>query len=269
MSAKRKTDNTTGNGSNDAPDIKRLTLDDATVAARFHPGLLDRETLEKYKKSYAESQPYKHAVISGLIDDQLLRNVRSEISEQVSFTEKETDIYRIFQSGDLANLDGLDDSSLAKLPSLLKLRDALYSQQFRSYLSEVTGSGPLSGKKTDMAINVYTGGCHLLCHDDVIGSRRISYILYLTHPDIPWKPEWGGALRLFPTTAEKDENGDIYHVPGPDTCLSHPPAFNQLSFFVVQPGFSFHDVEEVYYQEDDLKDEKKQRVRMAISGWFH
>lgn len=212
---------------------------------------------------------YKHAVINNLIDDTLLRGVRSEVEEQVSFTEKETDIYRIFQSGDLANLDGLDDSSLSKLPSLLKLRDALYSKQFRAYLSEVTGSGPLSGKKTDMAINVYTGGCHLLCHDDVIGTRRISYILYLTHPDIPWKPEWGGALRMFPTSAKKDDDGSIVHVPGPDTCLSIPPAFNQLSFFVVQPGFSFHDVEEVYYQEDDLKDEKKQRVRMAISGWFH
>ncbi|KAI5306735.1 hypothetical protein KEM56_007395 [Ascosphaera pollenicola] len=239
-------------------------LDDATVTARFHPGLLEQDKLEKYKKYYAESN-----LINNLVDDTLLRGVRSEIQEQVSFTEKETDIYRIFQSGDLANLDGLDDSSLAKLPSLLKLRDALYSKQFRAYLSEVTGSGPLSGKKTDMAINVYTGGCHLLCHDDVIGTRRISYILYLTHPDIPWKPEWGGALRMFPTSAKKDDDGSIVHVPYPDTCLSIPPAFNQLSFFVVQPGFSFHDVEEVYYQEDDLQDEKKQRVRMAISGWFH
>jgi len=34
----------------------------------------------------------------------------------------------------LANLDGLDDSSLALLPSLLKLRDARYSAAFREYL---------------------------------------------------------------------------------------------------------------------------------------
>jgi hypothetical protein len=55
----------------------------------------------------------------------------------------------------------------------------MYSARFREYLSSVTGSGKLSGQKTDMAINVYTEGCHLLCHDDVIGSRRLSYILYL------------------------------------------------------------------------------------------
>ncbi|KAI4249947.1 MAG: hypothetical protein L6R42_008844, partial [Xanthoria sp. 1 TBL-2021] len=99
-----------------------------------------------------------------------------------------------------------------------------------------------------MAINVYTPGCHLLCHDDVIGSRRVSYILYLTDPDQPWKSEWGGALRLYPTVVQKDKDGKEIKVPGPDSTLSIPPAFNQLSFFAVQPGESYHDVEEVFAQ---------------------
>lgn len=205
-------------------------------------------------------------MISPLIADSLLRSVRSEIQQHLSFTEKETDIYKIFQSGDLANLDGLDDTSLSRLPSLLELRDALYSQPFRAFLSEVTGAGKLSGRKTDMAINVYTEGCHLLCHDDVIGSRRVSYILYLTDPDAPWRAEYGGALRLYPTRDETDSRGKQLKVPGPDWEVSIPPAFNQLSFFTVQPGESFHDVEEVYHG-DAGKDTK--RVRMAISGWFH
>lgn len=194
--------------------------------------------------------------------------MRDEIQEHLSFTEKETDIYKIFQSGDLANLDGLDDTSLSRLPSLLQLRDALYSPQFRKYLGEITGSGKLSGRKTDMAINVYTPGCHLLCHDDVIGSRRVSYILYLMDPDTTWKAEWGGALRLFPTKTVKDEKGEDVKIPSPDFSLSIPPAFNQLAFFAVQPGESFHDVEEVYHPKDDENSEKK-RVRMAISGWYH
>lgn len=213
---------------------------------------------------------YKHGVISELISPDLLRNVRSEIQEALSFTPKETDIYKIHQSGDLANLDGLDDSSLKLLPSLLRLRNALYSPDFRVYLSTVTGSGPLSGKKTDMAINVYTPGCHLLCHDDVIGSRRVSYILYLTDPDTPWKKEWGGALRLYPTQTFTGDEGKQIKVPLPDWSVSIPPAFNQLSFFAVQPGESFHDVEEVY-ASDTAEDENgdKRRVRMAISGWYH
>lgn len=146
------------------------------------------------------------------------------------------------------------------------MRDALYSETFREYLSSVTGSGKLSGRKTDMAINVYTEGCHLLCHDDVIGSRRLSYILYLTDPDTPWRPEWGGALRLYPTKTVKDENGEDIKIPSPDYSLSIPPAFNQLSFFTVQPGESFHDVEEVYHPPEG---KKEKRVRMAISGWYH
>lgn len=211
---------------------------------------------------------YLHGVICPLIEPSLLRSVRDEVQEHLSFTEKETDIYKIFQSGDLANLDGLDDSSLSKLPSLLKLRDAMYSARFREYLSSVTGSGKLSGKKTDMAINIYTEGCHLLCHDDVIGSRRVSYILYLTDPDAPWQEKWGGALRLYPTTTRKDANGHDVKIPSPDFSLSIPPAFNQLSFFTVQPGESFHDVEEVYHHREG-EDKSKKRVRMAISGWFH
>lgn len=212
---------------------------------------------------------YRHGVIQSLISPALLRSVRCEI-QNLSFTPKETDIYKIHQSGDLANLDGLDDSSLKLLPSLLTLRDAMYSSDFREYLSTVTDSGPLSGKKTDMAINVYTPGCHLLCHDDVIGSRRVSYILYLTDPDTPWKEEWGGALRLYPTQTYTEDDGEVTKVPSPDYSVSIPPAFNQLSFFAVQPGESFHDVQEVYAEDEEIDKEKAGgRARMAISGWYH
>ena len=212
---------------------------------------------------------YRHGVIPDLISSDLLRNVRTEV-QNLSFTPKETDIYRIHQSGDLANLDGLDDDSLKRLPSLLTLRNAMYSSDFRSYLSTVTGSGPLSGRRTDMAINIYTPGCHLLCHDDVIGSRRVSYILYLTDPEQPWREDWGGALRLYPTKNHIEKDGEVTKVPSPDHTVSISPAFNQLSFFAVQPGESFHDVEEVYAERNgSTKSKGEDRIRMAISGWFH
>ncbi|KAI0385827.1 Oxoglutarate and iron-dependent oxygenase degradation C-term-domain-containing protein [Hypomontagnella monticulosa] len=248
----------------------KTSLSDEDAKKRFRKGLFDNEILDKYTQGYAESTPYKHSVIHELIDDSLLRAVREEIKHNVSFTPKETDIYKIHQSGDLANLDGLDDEALAKLPSLLALRDAMYSQSFRDYVAHITGCGPLSGRKTDMAINVYTPGCYLLCHDDVIGSRKVSYILYLTDPDIPWKPEWGGALRLFPVRTIKGKDGQVARTPTPDVSKIIPPAWNQLSFFAVQPGESFHDVEEVYHSANKEQLEKEGgRVRMAISGWFH
>ncbi|GIC85609.1 oxidative DNA demethylase [Aspergillus udagawae] len=265
---KRKTDTREALNGNGQPETKKRALSNEEVAGRFRDGLFEPSEQQNYTKAYAQSGPYKHGVIHPLIEDSLLRSVRNEIQEHLDFTEKETDIYKIFQSGDLANLDGLDDASLSKLPSLLKLRDALYSARFREYLSAVTGSGKLSGRKTDMAINIYNEGCHLLCHDDVIGSRRLSYILYLTDPDTPWQAQWGGALRLYPTTTKKDINGEDVLVPSPDFSLSIPPAFNQLSFFTVQPGESFHDVEEVYHPKEG-EDRSAKRVRMAISGWFH
>ncbi|KUI66979.1 Prolyl 3,4-dihydroxylase ofd1 [Cytospora mali] len=248
----------------------KVVLSNDEAKFKFRNGLFEKNVLDKYTSDYAESSPYKHSVINGLIDDSLLRNVRAEIRDNVSFTPKETDIYKIHQSGDLANLDGLDDDALSKLPSLLSLRDAMYSEAFRNHVSHITGCGPLSGRKTDMAINVYTPGCYLLCHDDVIGSRKVSYILYLTDPDKPWKAEWGGALRLFPNFEREGKDGAIAKTPGPDVVKVIPPAWNQLSFFAVQPGESFHDVEEVYYA--DTKDQLEKdggRVRMAISGWFH
>ncbi|KAF2179718.1 hypothetical protein K469DRAFT_594897 [Zopfia rhizophila CBS 207.26] len=258
---------------NEAPGIgssKKRAISDEEAHNNFRKGLFDSKVLQGYTDYYAASEPYKHAVIQNLIDDTLLRNVRNEIRENISFTPKETDIYKIHQSGDLANLDGLDDSSLRRLPSLLTLRDSLYSSAFRKYLTSITGAGPLSGVKTDMAVNVYTPGCHLLCHDDVIGSRRVSWILYLLDPDRPWKPEWGGALRLYPTEILKTESGDEVKVPQPDFSVSIPPAWNQLSFFTVQPGESFHDVEEVYKRGmDEMEEDDGGRIRMAISGWFH
>ncbi|KAF4581035.1 Prolyl 3,4-dihydroxylase ofd1 [Ophiocordyceps camponoti-floridani] len=261
----------------DSPDVsssakKQKTIKDDVgvddVKSRFRAGLFEKSVLASYTKEYAASSPYKHAVIHDLVDDALLRSVRDEIRANVQFAPKETDIYKIHQSGDLANLDGLDDESMAKLPSLRALRDAVYSDAFRSYVSAITGCGPLSGRKTDMAINVYTPGCYLLCHDDVIGSRRVSYILYLTDPDRPWRPEWGGALRLYPVEELRGKDGQVAKTPLPDPVKVIPPAWNQLSFFAVQPGESFHDVEEVFHAESG-RDDDGGRVRMAISGWFH
>ncbi|KAI5958581.1 NUA3 [Candida theae] len=197
------------------------------------------------------SSPYKWGTIKDLIDDTLLRQVRKEVLSEIAFTKKETDIYKVFQSGDLANLSGLDWSDLSRLPSLYKLRSAIYSQEFRDVISKITGCGKLSGVKTDMSINTYTRGCHLLTHDDVIGSRRVSFILYMPDPDKIWKPQYGGALRLFPSV--------VPNVPHTDYECKLVPQFNQIAFFTVQPGLSFHDVEEV----------REDKHRLSIQGWFH
>ncbi|KAK5053112.1 hypothetical protein LTR84_002086 [Exophiala bonariae] len=253
------------------PSKKRHVSPDSNLqAARgtaFRSDLFETTTRDSFRKYYEQSGPYPHAVVPSLIQEELLRSVRREVTEHVHFTLKETDIYRIHQSGDLANLSNLPAEALKHLPSLVKLRDALYSTDFREWVSFVTGAGKVSGKKTDMAVNVYTPGSYLLCHDDVIGSRRVSYILYLTDPDHPWQAEWGGGLRLFPTEVKKNKAGEDIQVPLPEHSLNIPPSFGQLSFFAVRPGESYHDVQEVYHGENLEADGG--RIRMAISGWFH
>ena len=110
-----------------------------------------------------------------------------------------------------------------------------------------------------MSVNSYTQGCHLLNHDDVIGTRRVSYILYMPLPyGQQWQKEWGGALELYPV--QTGPNG----IPEPEAapCKAIPPSWNQFIFFEVQPGRSFHSVEEVVVGTDGT-------ARLSISGWFH
>lgn len=58
-------------------------------------GLLDRENVERLRQEYADSEPYKYARIETLFQDDLLRKVKDECLTHLSFTEKETDIYRV------------------------------------------------------------------------------------------------------------------------------------------------------------------------------
>jgi prolyl 3-hydroxylase /prolyl 3,4-dihydroxylase len=113
----------------------------------------------------------------------------------------------------------------------------------------------------NVKVNTYKKGCHLLNHDDVIGTRRVSYILYMPLPHFQmWQPSWGGALELYPV--KEGANGALEPEPIPSKSI--PPSWNQFIFFEVQPGRSFHSVEEVV-----VGDGEDGRQRLSISGWFH
>lgn len=71
-----------------------------------------------------------------------------------------------------------------------------------------------------------------------------------------WDPKWGGSLELFPV-----ENGEERGLPGPKAVKSIPVKWGQIIFFQVQPGRSYHSVEEVIVGDN--------RKRLGVSGWFH
>ena len=237
----------------EAPVNKKIKIQESnSVKDKFYPGLFDATSRDKIRQAVKSSQPYSHCKIDKLINDDLLRRVYKEIFSQLNFTNKETDIYKVNQTGDLANMDGLSESEREKLASLFELRNAIYSNEFRGFVSDVTGCGLLSPSKMDMSVNTYTEGCHLLNHDDVIGTRRISFILYMPPPDEHWDPSYGGALELYPVV-ERD-------TPANEPSVSVPPQWNQFCMFTVLPGYSFHSVEEVVVEN---------KPRLSIQGWFH
>ncbi|WVQ82610.1 hypothetical protein IAT38_004741 [Cryptococcus sp. DSM 104549] len=242
-----------------------------------------------YRETYVNATPYKYAAIGGLLSDELLEGVVDESKifgirgEEGSlpgwgWEPKETDIYKIQQTPDLSSLspEHLPDETLAALPNITRLKDALYSQEFRNLVRQVTGCGPLSGSKTDLSTGLYTEGSHLLLHDDSISTRLISYILYLPNSplDAPkaenvelepsangkflkgWDPAWGGSLELFPV-----ENGEEVGPPSVKRIGKVDVKWGQIIFFEVKPGRSYHAVEEVVVGDG--------RHRLGVSGWFH
>ena len=103
------------------------------------------------------------------------------------------DTLQVFQTGDLGNLARLDAGAASKLPTLMKLKSELYSEEMRAFMKDVSGCGDLSDK-IDCSCNVYADGGHLLCHDDVIGEipprpTALRKVLYhasdVVHPSSP------------------------------------------------------------------------------------
>lgn len=76
-----------------------------------------------------------------------------------------------------------------------------------------------------------------------------------------WQKEWGGALELYPVR----EGAEGINEPEAIPSKSIWPSWNQFIFFEVQPGKSFHSVEEVVVGGEG----EDGRQRLSISGWFH
>ena len=57
------------------------------------------------KQAYSASAPYPHGVLHPLCDDARARGCFEEMKENLSGTFKETDLFKVYQTGDLAVLD--------------------------------------------------------------------------------------------------------------------------------------------------------------------
>lgn len=250
------------------PPSKRQRQDNGKKAQALFPlnGIISPSLFsseENLQKAYLNASPFKHGFIEKFCVDGFLEKVLEELKQNSKVKFKESDLFRVYQSIDLGNLH--DDSPDAlQIPSLMQLKKKLYSKDFRGFMEKITGieSGTLT-EQVDCAANCHTRGCHLLCHDDVIGNRKISFIIYLTDPEPEWCDEDGGRLELYESIEdEADSDIDISkrrRVPKAFPSKTILPLFNSLAYFVVSPGESFHSVQEVFCD----------RPRLTIQGWFH
>lgn len=71
---------------------------DRKSVSRFTEGLFDHSNIARLHKSYDSNEPYKYAMVDKLFQDDLLKNVKDECLRELSFTEKETDIYKVWVS---------------------------------------------------------------------------------------------------------------------------------------------------------------------------
>lgn len=223
--------------------------------------LSDSAMVEMYRDLHLHSQPYTHSVLYPLINPDNMRLIHEEAKHNMRATFKETDLFKVYQTADFGNLSEGDELAL-KMPELMKLRSRIYSKDFRDMVQTITGCANLTDR-TDLSMNAYATSCHLMCHDDVIGTRCISFIIYLTDPDEQWTAEDGGALELYPLDESQGVttiNGAIQGVPAALPTKNILPTFNSMAFFAVQPGRSYHAVQEVFVED---------KPRLSISGWFH
>jgi Rps23 Pro-64 3,4-dihydroxylase Tpa1-like proline 4-hydroxylase len=207
------------------------------------------------------SRPYTHCVLDPLCDASFLAKVHRELTTSMKADFKETDLFKVFQTAELGAIS--EESLKENMPSFLQLRTIIYSQEFRNMIQRITGCAELIDR-VDCSANAYANSCHLLCHDDVIGTRCVSYIIYLSDPDEPWTVEEGGEVELYPldesSIVDPTNVNNLQGVPVATPSKSILPTFNSMLFFTVQPGRSYHSVQEVF---------SKHRPRISISGWYH
>lgn len=69
----------------------------------FANDLFEDSNITRLHSAYGDSTPFKYAVVEKLFQEDLLRAVKDECLSELSFTEKETDIYKVLSLSRVSN----------------------------------------------------------------------------------------------------------------------------------------------------------------------
>jgi Rps23 Pro-64 3,4-dihydroxylase Tpa1-like proline 4-hydroxylase len=177
---------------------------------------------EQYKDQYNNAEPYAHAVIDNVFDEEILREIISEF-------EVSTDKWKEYETKYEKKLQLSQDAEFGSLTRIFL--HALNSDPFIKFLEKTTG---IYGLLPDMSYA--GGGLHSIpvggklgvhvdfnYHKELNVFRRLNVILYLNEN---WKDEYGGALEMW--NADRTE------------CVkSVLPVFNRMVIFTTT-STSYH-----------------------------
>lgn len=102
-----KTSHPGGGGGEEENPSKRLKTADDDDGDFDLSGIISKDILTKEKdlqQQYKVSKPYPHCVLSNLFVPEFLKQVRLEIKDNSKVNFKESDLFKMYQSIDLANL---------------------------------------------------------------------------------------------------------------------------------------------------------------------
>ena len=69
----------------------------------FLGNVLSDKDIAAYKRQHDESQPYTHLVLNPLCDRDQMIKVQTEAKNNLSANFKETDLFKVYQTGELGN----------------------------------------------------------------------------------------------------------------------------------------------------------------------
>ena len=142
---------------------------------------LNVEIIEKYKKDYDGSIPFKNLNLRDFFKNDMLEKLIEEVME-IDFEYKISDLFQFAQSQDFEYLE---------YDLLKEFKIFLKSEEFLGYIEYITDL-KLS-KNVDCMSSIYSDTDYLLCHDDELDGRKIAFMLYLTSLD----EKDGGQLYLY------------------------------------------------------------------------
>lgn len=156
-----------------------------------------QDNLPTWKEEYASSEPFKHLVIDGLFDEEMLSNALDEFPDSAEFRSKEWSRF-VAKSENLKA--GLTGPGLQELPKVYQALSCLNSDEFMSFLRDLLDIPSLQKDDTFRGggLHEISSGGHLSVHLDFSRYkgmwRRANCLLYLNKD---WEEDYGGHLELY------------------------------------------------------------------------